>query len=899
VPPSISLLKYPFRTVDGKDPLLALLIRLLSENKKVCFIAPSERRADFIKSEITTDKFSAYSPDSLALKLLGRTGNKLISEEHRTLFLISLLDSNPALSGFFGKTPGTLSILLDLINDLKLSLHHRNLPALRKTISEHLAGSDRVLERSMAAAEILDVYCKELTVAGVSDKADLPMLAAAAVSSEDVVFEQVVFDGFYDLPPAQKEFFTAIINKSSGVTAVIRQTAEQETRDAGENEFYAFTKEFKGAKEVAALKGAAPRFPSGVKVAKTMSREDEVRWQAAEIVKLTKEGKVDPKEITVTFPSMYAYYPYIKRIFGEANIEFNSSFEYDLATFPQVSAVVNLLECVLEDYPRRRLTEAVTSPLFTAFSTEAKEVIACASRDAGIISGAAKWAQFSANLNKKSVRGRFYSDKSEEVKRVGEEINIFIERSKPAQEMTLSEFADYVRAMLKLAGCAFGGKGPLLAFESLLASVGSYSGSGAGKKQTFSYLCRVFIDMLKKAKYGPKGEISGVKVLGILETRGVEARHIFFGGLNDGEFPLRPKQEMVVPDRLRKKLGLTSFEKRIALQRFHFYRLLETPLEDIHLSYPVQDSSRLLLPSNFLPAELPGFTLSPNKEPAGGPQKPREKETGTSVAAFPEKVLKAFAPEMFISVTAFDAYIKCPHSFYLEKILKLRPFEEPSYEVAGADYGSIMHDSMEAAVVEGEKTSEGLKKLLKDALETRLLEESFPSFWKDFIRQKVEVAAFAIGKQEEALSAEYAYVLYTEKALSGELIPEVLKVKGRVDRVDCSGRDLLVIDYKTGSLAGIAAGQTSRFESLQLPLYAALLEKEYPQYKVKELAVFDLTAGKLKKVRTETIGEMISEAVSKAGRIIESVRKGEFPRNRSEKCRFCGYAGSCAGTDSY
>jgi len=902
VPPSIRILKYPFRTVDGKDPVLSLLAGLLTGKNRVCYIAPSERRADFIKSFFPGEKLFTRSPDTLSAELLGESGPRLFSEEHRTLFLLNLLNSDTVLSGLFGNTPGTLSILLDLINDLKLGLHHRDVERLRVIIRRSISGSDRVRERSLAAADILNAYCLELAAAGAADKADLPLLAAEKINLKGFPYPGVVIDGFYDLPAAQKEFFAGIVNHAESAYAVIRENDGIQGLTGEENEFYGFIKAFQGAAEETPEAVPAQRFPSGITVAKAMSREDEVRWQAEEILKLTGKG-VEPERIIVTYPSMYGYYPYVKRIFGRFGIEYNTSYEQDLSAVPGVIAPVNLLQCVLEGYPRRRLVETFTSPLFTAFSSQAGALLPSASRDAGIVAGEDEWKGLAERLSGETRRDGFYFGKKEELEAVCREVSLFISRSKPAELMSFKEFAVFVSGLLVFAGYKPDADGVSKAFNDLLSAIKSYRGSGSGMKHKFKDLCKMFLDMLAKAKYGDKGLNSGVKVLGILETRGVEAGHIFFGGLNDGEFPLRPKQEMVIPDRLRKELGLTSFDRRIALQRFHFHRLLETPLDGIHLSYPAQDSDRLLFPSNFLPADLQSF----NTEKNGGLSASRSTAASNGMVknlldnriALSEAALKGFGPDMFINITAFDAYIKCPYSFYLDRILKLKPFEEPDYEVDGASYGIIMHAAMQEAVKPGLKPLGGVRERLETALNERLKQERLSRFWKDFVSKRAMCAAAAIEKAELKLAAEYPEVFSVEKKLSGELVPGLLKVKGRVDRVDIDGRDFLVIDYKTGKNAGSVAGLTARLESLQLPLYAALLEKEFPAFKTRELAVFDLTEGRLVRVKTEDSGRLMEAAVLKAQEIIKAVRSGDFPRLKSAKCRFCGYAGSCRGADSY
>ena len=43
------------------------------------------------------------------------------------------------------------------------------------------------------------------------------------------------------------------------------------------------------------------------------------------------------------------------------------------------------------------------------------------------------------------------------------------------------------------------------------------------------------------------------------------------------------------------------------------------------------------------------------------------------------------------SVTQLETYAKCPYKYFAERILKLKPIEEPEEEIEGLELGSILH----------------------------------------------------------------------------------------------------------------------------------------------------------------------------------------------------------------
>ncbi|MEI7905331.1 MAG: PD-(D/E)XK nuclease family protein [Candidatus Firestonebacteria bacterium] len=905
----LKIFTFPFIISKDHEPAGVLLKE--AGKGEVCYVSPTERKAVSVKTAYPNAVTRSFNPTGLSDFLLKRAGSdrRFINEDYRSLLILDLVLSDEKLKKLFGTTAGTLSILSDFIGDMKFSLLHKNLAGLREKISSGLAGFESVRERALAAVDLLAAYENSLKAKNACDNIDKVLLAAEAVRMKGFPFKKVVLDGFYDLPKAQEELFSALIENTKEVLAgVYSAPGIPALRNSG-NDFLEFLLRQKEVSRAERGFETPPRIKSGVKVAVALSVEDEVSGIARSIKHLEASKAAAYSELTVTFPSMYNYLPYVERIFKKFRIPYCASVERGLGAQTQAVPLTELLECILEDFPRRKTAGIVSSPVFGCFSGESKRLVSSASRNAGIIAGSAEWADIKERLKNDFTLAGFYESNREGLELLSREVNGFISFAlKKEAELTLPEFVKYLRGLLEYLKYSpadrFTGEG----VASVLEALKEYTEPFSGRKTDFPSLCRIFIGLLSGSSAIKDGPDSGVRVFGILETRGLYSKYVFFGGLNDGEYPVRPKQEMILPDRIRKELGLVTFEKRIELQRLHFFRLFEEAEKATLLSYPSQDRDRIFLPSNFIPEDAvkvrshfdigtSALNIEEEQKQSGLAKKQAKKsgEAGPVLeagGACLKLINKKFGPEQSLSVTLLDRYLKCPYRFYLENIAGVEPLEEPGYEMDNAVYGSVMHDIMQSLFSPGRKTPGSLKEGLNKALAAAMEERRLTDFWKDYVREKALRVIEKISRQEETLYLEFPEIKWVEKKLSAEVVKGKLKLKGRVDRIDSGKISTLIIDYKTGSRAGSSLAGAVKLESLQLPLYAKMLKVSDPGIKDLKLGIYDLTAGKLK-ILDKEVEPLIEEAVAKAVQAVSSLRDGKFPKTEEKNCFGCSFAEIC------
>ncbi|MEI6845901.1 MAG: hypothetical protein WCK36_02500, partial [Candidatus Firestonebacteria bacterium] len=595
----------PFSPVKGKTPSEEVLNRLKAEQpgKSVLYISPSGRKAEEVKSSFAGGQknWAFYSLDRFVNKVLeGKNTGRYADDKLKLILITEILSSEEKYASLFNSSPGTVNVLVELLTDLKNYGYGEDIPELKKKLETLLDTFDRVAERAVFAAEILGKYQQTMKALGFTDDVDRLALAGKLLRKNKTGYELLVLDGFFDITARQKEFFTALINSSPETVLLYYQEEGLEETAEIKSDFPELA-EISGKTAVVKIEsGKKLRNLAAQNIVKALSMEAEVSGIARRIVQL-KKNKSEYRNIIVTFPSMFGYLPYVERIFPKYKIPFSTSVDRPFLSLPQIVPVTLLLKCVLEGLPRRTLVDLLSSPGLKVFKQISREIVSPVSRKAGITGGLLQWQELGDRL--KNEAPDYYEEHAENIKTLEEDLKkVFLSLRVLEKDMNLPEFTGGLRKALQILKYSLPEKDISKSFYELLGSMEKLLTVFKGKKNTPGENARLFLNILSRAHYQEeKREPEAVRVLGVLDTRGLYCEHLFFGGLSDGEFPLKPKQEMIIPDKTRKELGLVHFLRRIELQRLHFYRLLQAPAVEIYLSYPVQKDDKLVIASNFLP----------------------------------------------------------------------------------------------------------------------------------------------------------------------------------------------------------------------------------------------------------------------------------------------------------
>ncbi len=512
---------------------------------------------------------------------------------------------------------------------------------------------------------------------------------------------------------------------------------------------------------------------------------------------------------------------------------------------------------------------------------------------------------------------------------------------------------------------------------------------------------------VSSTRYNIKEKSSyGIQVTTLNEIRGLKFDYLFIAGLCDGDLPTRYTPEIFFSGSFVK-----NELKHQTEERYHFYQSLCSVNKGLYLTYPIQDDRQELVESNFLKEftkyfpiinknendylssiyskeELLKFigrasiseeweeikrieeNISDNtihidrikksinvdqlriNEPFGD-----SKYTGNiygELSEYAKENLNHYKDKEY-SISQLETYAKCPYKYFAERVLKLKPLEEPSEEIEALEMGSLLHNILyefyktikQKGIVISKASPDqfiAAQDILFKIAEVKIEEGNFNSPLTFYEKEKI---LGINGKRENSLL--YLF-LKTEKEKNENFLPEFfeaafgslssrqrefqkereisltelkagdVKVRGKIDRIDINKTEKTfeVVDYK---LSGKKPKRDELYEglSLQLPLYMyaakelinAQLNSDFkPDIpKIYSLKFKDGEFGKIpvnigikknspQNEKDAAINNLIKECLESVEKFVNEISRGKFnlttlkdPGNKV--CKYCSFKSIC------
>lgn len=459
---------------------------------------------------------------------------------------------------------------------------------------------------------------------------------------------------------------------------------------------------------------------------------------------------------------------------------------------------------------------------------------------------------------------------------------------------------------------------------------------------------RLLVKVLSTTNIPFHGEPAiGMQVMGVLETRNLDFRHLVLLSVNEGQLPKSGGDSSFIPYNLRKAFGMTTIEHKIAVYAYYFYRLLQRA-ERITLIYNTSSDglnrgewSRFML--QFLiewPHPITRQFLEAGQSPQG--------TSSITVGKTPDVMRRMQSlfdvranPKAKFSPSALNYYLDCPLKFYYRYVAGLSAPDEVSAEIDSATFGSIFHYAAEH--IYKDLTTHG-KVINKEALETLLRNEVK---LQDYVDTAFKKLFFNVPQNEKP---EYNGVQLINSAVIARYLKQLLqndlryapftfiasemevdepidiqtpkgviksRIGGIIDRMDSKDGTLRIVDYKTGG----DADTPPHVESLFIPdkkrsnyvfqtfLYAAIMCRKQPTMKIAPALLY------IHRAATETYSPVIQMGESrKPKEAVEDFSKYEkeyrerlqglleeiFNPEKSftqteiiEKCTYCDFKALC------
>jgi ATP-dependent helicase/nuclease subunit B len=743
------------------------------------------------------------------------------------------------------------------------------------------------------------------------------------------------------------------------------------------------------------------------------NREDEIIQIAKEIKTLLIEKKVPPNTVCVGFHLIQNYSGIIRDVFLQYGIPFNLTDRFSLNTFNPVISVINLLEVIANDFYHKAVFRVFSSEYYPPLNAQSSDIFQVASK-LRIISGYQTWI---THINHFLEEGNETEDEILSDKKllssVKKEIESLYSLLKKFEEpMTLQQFSerllqlihdlDFPVKVLKLSkDYEEENIKSLTTFIEMFTDLFEQLQLEYEEPELQKFPLKYFLNHLKTAVASTRFNIKerpgyGVLVSNFEEIRGLNFDYVFLGGLCDGDFPTRFSPEI---------FSYESFSevenKHVARERFLFYQTLQTYNKQLYLSYPLHEGTKKeLAPSSFLvdlkkiveveeslinkneqciysfseltqkAAEQNDVELLLNAQSENEKNKLKEKFQIDKTRR--EHPFETFGYSGFIdttsehaagflgkyansdySISQLELYAKCPFQFFLKRILKLTPIEEPTEELEPMEMGLLLHAILEQFMkvvkdenlnlqLEKEKAASLLFEIAKEKIDKLSIHSSL-SFWE--IEKILGVngnkndSILSLFLEEEFARADDFNATFFEvpfgrlrsddgqksTALSLNLTSNA-KLRGKIDRIDINfdEKHFKVYDYK---LSGKKPNEEDLQLgiSLQIPLYLfaaqQILQNELNEsflpaagiiYSLKfsrdDFGPDEVKALKGKsydKTDDETRGkiiqanqDIISHALQKIDDLINGISSSVYHLSKLEKreekvCRLCSFRSVC------
>ena len=459
---------------------------------------------------------------------------------------------------------------------------------------------------------------------------------------------------------------------------------------------------------------------------------------------------------------------------------------------------------------------------------------------------------------------------------------------------------------------------------------------------------RLLVKVLSATNIPFHGEPAiGMQVMGVLETRNLDFRHLVLLSVNEGQLPKSGGDSSFIPYNLRKAFGMTTIEHKIAVYAYYFYRLLQRA-ERITLMYNTSSDglnrgewSRFML--QFLiewPHPITRQFLEAGQSPQG--TSPITVEKTPDVMRRMQSLFDVRAnPKAKFSPSALNYYLDCPLKFYYRYVAGLSAPDEVSAEIDSATFGSIFHYAAEH--IYKDLTTHG-KVINKEALETLLRNEVK---LQDYVDTAFKKLFFNVPQNEKP---EYNGVQLINSAVIARYLKQLLqndlryapftfiasemevdepidiqtpkgviksRIGGIIDRMDSKDGTLRIVDYKTGG----DADTPPHVESLFIPdkkrsnyvfqtfLYAAIMCRKQPTMKIAPALLYihraatetyspviQMGESRKPKEAVEDFSKYEKEYRERLQRLLEEIFNPEKSFAQTEiieKCTYCDFKALC------
>lgn len=299
--------------------------------------------------------------------------------------------------------------------------------------------------------------------------------------------------------------------------------------------------------------------------------------------------------------------------------------------------------------------------------------------------------------------------------------------------------------------------------------------------------------------------VSGLQILGFLETRNLTFDTVFLLDVNEETLPDTQKEDSLLPYRARVSLGLPTYLDRDELAAYYFDTLTRGAKE-VHLFYcenETRERSRFIEKLLWEKQKKSG-TLHVKQTPNLIQYAINLENTQPRDIPKSARMVK-FLQDFVFSATALDTYLTCPIQFFYAYVLKIRRKESLSGEVEKADIGRFVHQVL--ADYFSKKTGHTLQ---QNDIDIHTLEQKINRLFEVTYGKNIMGSAYLLRRQiqrhlKKLFTTYYLPLIRRESVVITNSEYRIrskfgsFRIKGVIDSIERRNKRIFIVDYKTGA----------------------------------------------------------------------------------------------------
>ncbi len=298
------------------------------------------------------------------------------------------------------------------------------------------------------------------------------------------------------------------------------------------------------------------------------------------------------------------------------------------------------------------------------------------------------------------------------------------------------------------------------------------------------------------------GNEAGVNLLTAHGSKGLEFKYVFLAGTNAHYWEKKRSTAnagYTLPDTVLSSLEHANDKEEL---RRLFYVAITRAKQNLTISYSQYKSDgKEAEPSQFIIEVIEGKEANIQKIELPSEVKATYTLLRLQSAPMPEiqqlenDFITPKLEKFSMNVTALNNYLKCPLHFYYNSLIRV-----PSGKSEATTFGSAVHDALNKLfkkMQDANNVFPDIQTLVQDF--NYYMNRHREAFTNQEFKDRKELGETVLIKYYDRYVNEWNKVVTTEYRINNVVVKDI-PLKGAIDKIEFNGKQVVVIDYKTGNI---------------------------------------------------------------------------------------------------